>query len=129
MAKILIVDDAKFMRVTLTNIFEKGNHEIVGEAEDGRKAVQLYKQFQPDLVTMDITMPVMNGIDAIKEIMEFNPNAQILVCSAMGQQKVVVEAIEMGAKDFIVKPFDEQRVLETVNRILQNNSDLSTNKL
>ncbi|MFD2045748.1 response regulator [Ornithinibacillus salinisoli] len=127
MARILIVDDAKFMRVTLSNILKNDNHEIVGEAENGLEAVQLYKQLQPDLVTMDITMPVMNGIDAIKEIMDENKEAQVLVCSAMGQQKVVVEAIESGAKDFIVKPFDENRVLETVNRLLHKSQGLNTN--
>ncbi|SES77817.1 two-component system, chemotaxis family, response regulator CheY [Oceanobacillus limi] len=126
MAKILIVDDAKFMRVTLANILEKDNHEIVGEAENGVDAVDMYKQVQPDLVTMDITMPVMNGIDAIKEIIQFNPNAQILVCSAMGQQKVVVEAIENGAKDFIIKPFEEGKVRETIKTILHNANEIST---
>lgn len=118
MAKILIVDDAKFMRTTLQTILTKNNHEIVGEAENGEIAVSLYKKNKPDLVIMDITMPVMNGIEAIKKIKEFDVNALIVVCSAMGHQKVVVEAIELGAKDFIVKPFDEQRVLETVERTL-----------
>jgi two-component system, chemotaxis family, chemotaxis protein CheY len=118
MAKILIVDDAKFMRTTLQTILTKDNHEIVGEAENGEIAVSLYKKNKPDLVIMDITMPVMNGIEAIKKIKEFDRNALIVVCSAMGHQKVVVDAIELGAKDFIVKPFDEQRVLETVERTL-----------
>ncbi|WP_188455611.1 response regulator [Virgibacillus oceani] len=118
MAKILVVDDAKFMRVTLASILKRENHEIIGEAKDGAEAAELYQQVKPDLVTMDITMPVMNGIDAIKEIMKYDEKATIVVCSAMGQQKVVVEAIELGAKDFIVKPFDENRVLETINRVL-----------
>ncbi|WP_047981176.1 response regulator [Ornithinibacillus contaminans] len=118
MAKVLIVDDAKFMRATLVSILTKDHHEIVGEAENGQEAVTLYKQTQPDLVIMDITMPVMNGIDATKEIMEYDPNAHVVVCSAMGHQKIVVDAIEIGAKDFIVKPFDEHRVLETVGRVL-----------
>ncbi|WP_306798577.1 response regulator [Oceanobacillus saliphilus] len=118
MAKILIVDDAKFMRNNLTVILEKNQHAIVGEAENGKDAIALYKQHQPDLVTMDITMPVMNGIDAIKEIKLIDPDSKIIVCSAMGQQKVVVEAIEAGAQDFIVKPFDENRVMETVNNVL-----------
>ncbi|SHF53903.1 response regulator [Ornithinibacillus halophilus] len=125
MAKVLIVDDAKFMRVTLANILSKENHEIVGEAENGQQAVELYKDTKPDLVTMDITMPIMNGIDAIKEIVTYDRNAQIIVCSAMGQQKIVVNAIEIGAKDFIVKPFDESRVLETVNRILEKNDHIN----
>ena len=118
MAKILIVDDAKFMRMTLTNILQKGNHEVVGEAANGKEAIELYEELQPELVTMDITMPEMTGIEAVKKIKESDPNAKIIMCSAMGQQKLVVEAIESGAKDFIVKPFDESRVLEAVSRVL-----------
>ncbi|GAQ17354.1 chemotaxis protein CheY [Oceanobacillus picturae] len=119
MARVMVVDDANFMRVTLSTILKKENHDIVGEAADGAEAVKLYKELNPDLVTMDITMPVMNGIDAIKEIKSYDPHATIIVCSAMGQQKVVVEAIESGAKDFIVKPFDDSQVLETVNRLVK----------
>jgi two-component system, chemotaxis family, chemotaxis protein CheY len=118
MAKILIVDDAKFMRLTLSNILQKANHEIVGEAENGEEAVELYEKEIPDLVTMDITMPEKNGIVALREIKEKYPDAKIIMCSAMGQQKMVVEAIEAGAKDFIVKPFDESRVIEAINRVL-----------
>lgn len=119
MARILIVDDAKFMRMTLTNILQKGNHEVVGEGENGKHGVELYQQLKPDLVTMDITMPEMTGLDAVKHIKEFDSNAKIIMCSAMGQQKLVVEAIESGAKDFIVKPFDESRVLEAINKVLE----------
>lgn len=119
MAKVLVVDDAKFMRVTLTTILKQEKHEIAGEAENGQEAIRLFKETKPDLVTMDITMPLMNGIDALKEIMKLDPKAKVIVCSAMGQQKVVVEAIEIGAKDFIVKPFDENRVRETINHVLQ----------
>ncbi|MEC5422595.1 response regulator [Virgibacillus sp. C22-A2] len=126
MAKILIVDDAKFMRVTLGTILKKANHEIIGEAEDGEEAIRLYKELKPDLVTMDITMPVMNGIDAINNIINIDREAKIVVCSAMGQQKVVVDAIESGAKDFIVKPFDETIVLDTVNRILNSCDQIIT---
>lgn len=118
MARILIVDDAKFMRLTLSNILLKANHEIVGEAETGMDAVTLYRQLTPDLVTMDITMPEMSGLEAMKEIKKEFPQAKIIMCSAMGQQKMVVESIEAGAKDFIVKPFEEGRVLEAVNRVL-----------
>ncbi|GIN61669.1 chemotaxis protein CheY [Robertmurraya siralis] len=118
MARILIVDDAKFMRLTLSNILTKANHEIVGEGENGRDAVELYRQLTPDLVTLDITMPEMSGLDAIKEIRKEFPHAKVIMCSAMGQQKMVVESIEAGAKDFIVKPFDEGRVVEAVNRVL-----------
>ncbi|SDJ70397.1 response regulator [Sediminibacillus albus] len=118
MANILIVDDAKFIRVTLSGILKNGGHTVVGEAENGEQAVELYKQLTPDLVTMDITMPGKNGMEAMQEIKEFNQTAKVIMCSAMGQQKLVVEAIELGAKDFIVKPFDENRVLEAVNRVL-----------
>ncbi|WP_394137147.1 response regulator [Cytobacillus oceanisediminis] len=118
MARILIVDDAKFMRVTLGSILAKADHEIVGEGENGKEAVQLYRDYLPDLVMMDITMPEMTGLEAMKEIKKDHPNAKIIMCSAMGQQKVVVESIEAGAKDFIVKPFDEGRVLEAVSRVL-----------
>ncbi|HZG59388.1 MAG TPA: response regulator [Anoxybacillus sp.] len=118
MAKILIVDDAKFMRMTLSNILKKANHEIVGEGENGKEAVELYRALRPDVVTLDITMPIMNGLEAVKAIKQEDPNAKIIICSAMGQQKMVVEAIEAGALDFIVKPFDEPRVMEAVNRVL-----------
>ncbi|MFE8695070.1 response regulator [Cytobacillus sp. FJAT-53684] len=118
MARILIVDDAKFMRLTLSNILKKANHEVVGEGENGLEAIHLYKELNPDLVTMDITMPEMSGLEAVKAIKKEYPSAKVIMCSAMGQQKMVVEAIEAGAKDFIVKPFDEGRVLDAVNRVL-----------
>lgn len=117
-ARILIVDDAKFMRVTLSSILKKAEHEIVGEGENGKEAVDLFVNLKPDLVMMDITMPEMSGLEAVREIKRDNPNAKVIMCSAMGQQKVVVESIEAGAKDFIIKPFDEGRVLEAVNRVL-----------
>lgn len=118
MTKILVVDDAKFMRATLSTMLQLENYEVVGEAENGEEAIEQYKSLKPDIVTMDITMPVMNGIDAIKAIIAYDPKAKIIVCSAMGQQKVVVEAIEMGASDFIIKPFDENRVIETIENVL-----------
>ncbi len=118
MARILIIDDAKFMRITLSNILKKANHEIVGEGETGKEAIRLYSELNPDLVTMDITMPEMSGLEAVKEIKKEYPHAKVIMCSAMGQQKMVVEAIEAGAKDFIVKPFDEGRVMDAVNRVL-----------
>jgi len=118
MARILIVDDAKFMRMTLSNMLTNAGHEIVGEGENGKDAIRLYRELLPDLVTLDITMPEMNGIDAVKEIKKEFPQAVVIMCSAMGQQKMVVEAIESGAKDFIVKPFDENRVVDAINRIL-----------
>ncbi len=118
MAKVLIIDDAKFMRMTLSNIIMKGKHEVVGQGENGIDAIRLYRELKPDLVTLDITMPEMNGIDAVKEIKKEFPDAKVIMCSAMGQQKMVVEAIEAGAKDFIVKPFDEGRIIDAINRVL-----------
>jgi two-component system, chemotaxis family, chemotaxis protein CheY len=118
LAKIVIVDDAEFMRMTLSNILMKGEHEVVGQGENGKDAIRLYRELKPDLVTLDITMPEMNGIDAVKQIKKEFPDAKVIMCSAMGQQKMVVEAIEAGAKDFIVKPFDEGRLIDAINRVL-----------
>ncbi|MRX70701.1 response regulator [Bacillus lacus] len=118
MARILIVDDAKFMRMTLTNILTAAGYEVVGEAENGNEAVHLFNTLLPDLVTMDITMPEKNGLEALREIKKVHSTAKIIMCSALGQQKVVVEAIEAGAKDFIMKPFEEDRVIEAVQRVL-----------
>lgn len=118
MARILIVDDAKFMRMTLSNILTKADHTIVGEATNGKEAVEIYEKTTPDLVTMDITMPVMSGLEATKKILKKYPDAKIIMCSAMGQQKMIVESIEAGAKDFIVKPFEEGRVMDAINRVL-----------
>jgi len=119
MARVLVVDDAAFMRMMLKDILTKGGHEVVGEAANGVEAVERYKELKPDVVTMDITMPEMNGIDAIKEIRKFDPNATVIVCSAMGQQAMVIEAIQAGAKDFIVKPFQAARVIEAVQKVLK----------
>ncbi|WP_268903754.1 response regulator [Heyndrickxia oleronia] len=118
MAKILVVDDAKFMRVTLTNMLKKANHIVIGEAENGREAVELYRKLKPEIVTMDITMPEMTGLDAVKEIKKEFPDAKIVICSSMGQQKMVMDAIEAGAKDYIVKPFNENRVNEAIDKVL-----------
>ncbi|MFD6443267.1 response regulator [Peribacillus sp. NPDC060186] len=118
MARILVVDDAKFMRMTLSNILSKAEHKVIGEGENGEEAIELYRKLNPDLVTMDITMPIMSGLDAVKEIKNDFPYAKVIMCSVLGQQKMVVEAIEAGAKDFIVKPFDESRVLDAINRVL-----------
>ncbi|MEN3042454.1 MAG: chemotaxis protein CheY [Fervidobacterium sp.] len=119
MAKVLVVDDAAFMRMMLKDILTKAGHEVIGEAANGVEAVEKYKELKPDVVTMDITMPEMNGIDAIKEIKKFDPNATVIVCSAMGQQAMVIEAIQAGAKDFIVKPFQASRVVEAVQKVLK----------
>lgn len=119
MARILIVDDAMFMRMTLGRILKNAGHTVVAEGENGKDAVMLYHKFEPDIVTMDVTMPEMTGIEAVKEIKDSYPQAKIIMCSAMGQQRMIVEAIEAGAKDFIIKPFDEERVLEAIDRILR----------
>ena len=118
MAKVLIVDDAAFMRMMIKDILEKNNFEVGGEASNGLMAVDLYKKEKPDVVTMDITMPDMDGIEAVKEIKAFDPNAKIIMCSAMGQQSMVMDAIKAGARDFIVKPFQADRVLEAINKVL-----------
>lgn len=112
--KVLIVDDAAFMRMMLKDILTKNGYEVVGEAENGAKAVEKYKEVTPDLVTIDITMPEMDGISALKNIRSIDSNAKVVMCSAMGQQAMVIEAIQAGARDFIVKPFQADRVLEAV---------------
>lgn len=119
MAKgILLVDDAAFMRMMLKDILVKNGYEVLGEAENGVKAVEKYKELSPDLVIMDITMPEMDGIEAVKEIKKFNPAATVIMCSAMGQQSMVIEAIQSGAKDFIVKPFQADRIVEAVRKVI-----------
>jgi two-component system, chemotaxis family, chemotaxis protein CheY len=117
MKRVLIVDDAAFMRMAIKNILEKNGFEVVGEAEDGQAAVQKYMELKPDLVTMDITMPEMNGLDALKSIIQFDPKAKVIMVSAMGQDKMVMESIMCGAKSFIVKPFKEDHVILTLNKI------------
>jgi two-component system chemotaxis response regulator CheY len=115
--RVLIVDDAAFMRMMLKDIMTKANYEVLDEATNGREAVEKYKELKPDIVTMDITMPEMDGIQAIKEIKKIDPAAVVVVCSAMGQQAMVIEAIQAGAKDFIVKPFQPPRVLEALQKV------------
>ena len=119
MPKALIVDDTKFMRSMLKTILEKKGFEVAGEAVNGKEAVEKFKEISPDLVTMDIIMPEMDGIEAVKEIVSINPDAKILMCSAMGQQALVIEAIQAGAKDFVIKPFQPTRVLEAIDRTMQ----------
>jgi two-component system chemotaxis response regulator CheY len=112
--KVLIVDDAAFMRMMIKDILHKNGYEVVGEAENGQKAVALYQELRPDVVTMDITMPEMDGITAVKAIKQIDPASRIIMCSAMGQQLMVMEAIEAGARDFVVKPFQQERVLQAL---------------
>ncbi|CFX65396.1 Signal transduction response regulator, receiver domain [Syntrophomonas zehnderi OL-4] len=116
--RVLIVDDAAFMRMMIKDILTKNGYEIAGEAENGQVAVEKYKDVKPDLVTMDITMPEMDGIAAVKEIVSYDSAARVIMCSAMGQQAMVIDAIQAGAKDFIVKPFQPERVLEAVSKAL-----------
>ncbi|MGG0657945.1 response regulator [Rummeliibacillus pycnus] len=116
--RILIVDDAAFMRMMIKDILTKNGFEVVGEAGDGAQAVEKYNELKPDLVTMDITMPEMDGIAALKTIKEKDPGAIIIMCSAMGQQAMVIDAIQAGAKDFIVKPFQADRVIEAIQKAL-----------
>ena len=118
MAKILIVDDAAFMRMMIKDILTKNGYNVSGEAENGVKAVEKYKELSPDLVLMDITMPEMDGIQALKEIKKQDSGAKVIMCSAMGQQAMVIESIQAGAKDFIVKPFQAERVIEAVKKVV-----------
>ena len=116
--RVLIVDDAAFMRMMIKDILSKNGYEVVGEAENGQKAVEKFQELKPDLTTMDITMPEMDGITAVKEIQKIDANAKVIMCSAMGQQAMVIEAIQCGARDFIVKPFQPDRVLEAVRKVI-----------
>ncbi len=115
---ILICDDAAFMRMMIKDILSKNGYNVVGEAENGAKAVEKYNELKPDLVLMDITMPEMDGIQALKKIKESDAAATVIMCSAMGQQAMVIESIQSGAKDFIVKPFQADRVLEAVKKVI-----------
>ena len=120
MAKVLIVDDALFMRRMLSDILKKEGFEVCGEAENGKEAIEKYQQLKPDLVTMDIVMPKMDEIDgiaAVREILKIDPQAKIVMVSAMGQHSLVVEAIQAGAKDFVTKPFQPSRVIEAIKRV------------
>ncbi len=116
MPSVLIVDDAAFMRMMLKDILSKNGYEVVGEAENGKVAISMYEELKPDVVTMDITMPEMDGITAVKEIKKASPDAKVVMVSAMGQQAMVIEAIQAGATDFIVKPFQPDRVLEALGK-------------
>mgnify|MGYP000058946077 CR=1 FL=1 len=116
--KVLIVDDAAFMRMMIKDILTKNSYEVVGEAENGARAIEKYKELAPDLVIMDITMPEVDGIQAVKEIKKLNGDSKIIMCSAMGQQAMVIESIQAGARDFIVKPFQAERVIEAVKKVI-----------
>lgn len=117
MAKIMIVDDAAFMRITIKNMLTKSEHEVVGEAENGKVAVERYKALNPDIVTMDITMPEMDGLEALKQIEAYDPGAKVIMVSAMGQEAMVRDAVMSGAKGFIVKPFKEDGILAAIAKL------------
>ncbi len=119
MPKVLIVDDAAFMRMTLKDILTKAGYKTIDEAANGAEAVSLYKKSPYDLIIMDIVMPQMDGLIALKKIIDLDPQAKIIMCSAMGQQSMVVDSIQAGAKDFIVKPFKPERIVEAVGKIVK----------
>lgn len=116
--KVLITDDAMFMRIMLKDILVKHGFEVVGEAENGAQAVAKFKELRPDIVTMDIVMPEMDGITALKNILGVDPSAKVIMCTAMGQQALVIEAMGAGAKDFITKPFSPAKVIETLRKFV-----------
>ncbi len=122
MARIMIVDDTMMMRATLRRFLEKAGHEIVGEAINGEQAIINYSQFQPDMVTMDITMPGLGGVEAIKQIIEVHPAANIIVVSALGQKHIVFEALQAGAKNYILKPIIEDKLLSVISLVLEQNN-------
>lgn len=118
MTKVLIVDDASFMRMSLRTMLQRNGFEVVGEAENGKTAISKYKQFNPNIVTLDITMPDMDGIEVLKEIKKFDSKAKIVMITAMGQESMVRKSILSGAKSFIVKPFKEEQLIETLNKVM-----------
>ena len=116
--RVLLVDDAAFMRMMIKNVLTQNGYEVAGEASNGQEALVLYEKVKPDLVTLDITMPEMDGIQTLKELLKIDPSANIIMVTAMGQQQLVIEAIQVGAKDFVVKPFQPDRLLEAVKKAL-----------
>lgn len=118
MAKVLVVDDAAFMRMSIQKMLEANGHEMIGEAENGVEAIKKYMELKPDIVLLDITMPEMNGVEALKEIKTKDPGAKVVICSAMGQQAMVAQAIQNGAKDFVVKPFEVDRLIAAIDRVM-----------
>jgi len=118
MARVLVVDDAAFMRKVVSDALASGGHEVVGEAGNGAEAVQRYQELSPELVTLDITMPEKDGLEALGEIISLDPGAKVLMCSALGQESKVIESIQKGAKDFVVKPFQPAALLEAVGKAL-----------
>ena len=120
MANVLVVDDAAFMRLSIKQILEKNGHTMIAEAEDGKEAIQKYNEYHPDVTILDITMPEMSGLEALAHIKESDPKAKVVICSALGQQEQLAKAIQLGAKDFIVKPFDPDRMIAALNKVLDD---------
>ena len=118
MARVLVVDDAAFMRKMVSDALTKGGHEVVGEGANGEEAVTLYQELKPELTTLDITMPEKDGLQALKDIMALDPSAKVIMCSALGQESKVLEAVKSGAKDFVVKPFQPDRILDAAAKAL-----------
>ncbi|MGE7624140.1 response regulator [Viridibacillus sp. NPDC096237] len=119
MTKVLVVDDTMFMRHAIKTMLADSTYEVVGEAINGKEAIEKYRELLPDVVTMDVTMPVMTGLDATKVIIDEFPDAKIIIISALGQQKMILQALSMGAKDFITKPFDQQRLMSTIVKVVE----------
>ncbi|MGE7918345.1 response regulator [Viridibacillus sp. NPDC093762] len=119
MTKVLVVDDTMFMRHAIKMMLADSSYEVVGEANNGMEAIEKYRELLPDVVTMDVTMPVMSGLDATKVIIEEFPDAKIIIISALGQQKMILQALSLGAKDFITKPFDQQRLMSTIVKVVE----------
>lgn len=115
---VLVVDDSNFIRLNIVNYLKNNNITVVGEASNGQEAIELYKELKPDIVTMDITMPDMDGVEAVKKIVEIDSNAKIIICSAVGQQVKVIEAIKAGAKSFILKPLNEEKMIIEINKVI-----------
>jgi two-component system, chemotaxis family, chemotaxis protein CheY len=118
MARILVVDDAAFMRKMVSDALTKGGHEVIGEAANGAEAIERFQELKPEVMTLDITMPEMDGLSALREIIGLDPSARVVMCSALGQESKVLESIRLGAKDFVVKPFQPDRVLDAVGKAL-----------
>ncbi len=117
MKKVLVVDDTVFMRMTLNNFLSHNGYDVVGEAVNGLEAIEKFKELKPDVVTMDITMPVLTGLEALKEIIEYDPKAKVVMITAMGQEEMVKKSIMLGAKSFIVKPFKEEQIVSVLNKL------------
>lgn len=114
--KVILVDDLSFMRDAIRQILEKSNMDVLGEAENGREAVEMYMELEPDIVLMDITMPVMDGLESLERIKQYDPGAKVIMCSALGQQKYLIKAIQLGARDFILKPFLPERIISAISK-------------